>query len=197
MLMFITQPSGRYSIPEEVQMALEGGCRWIQLRLDDATDEEFRQVASEVIPLCKESDAYLVFDNRVDLAIEMGVHGVVLGQGGMDPLMARDVMGPEAIIGVTAASVEEIMRFKGRDIDYVELSADPMSAIDVDVCRDIMQQVRQDGFEPPVAATGDITVDDIPSIMSTGVNGIAMGKAIVNAPDPVAYTERVLEVLSR
>ena len=53
MLMFITHPSDRYSIAEEVQMVLEGGCRWIQLRLKNASDEEFRQTAMELIPLCK------------------------------------------------------------------------------------------------------------------------------------------------
>ena len=47
MLQFITHPSERYTIAEEVQMVLEGGCKWIQLRLKDATDEEFRQTALE------------------------------------------------------------------------------------------------------------------------------------------------------
>ena len=53
MLQFITHPSDKYSIAEEVQMVLEGGCKWIQLRLKDATDEEFRQTAKEIIPLCQ------------------------------------------------------------------------------------------------------------------------------------------------
>lgn len=196
MLMFITRSSERYSIPEEVQMALEGGCRWIQLRLEDVSDEEFRQIAAEVIPLCKESDAFLVFDNRVHLAIEMGVHGVLLGDGDVDPLEAREMMGPEAIIGVVANSVSDIMRFKGRDIDYVELV--PFSPVtDAEVYRDIVQQVRSAEFEPPLVATGDITVDDIPAIMSTGINGIAMGGAIINATDPVVYTAKVLEALGQ
>ena len=71
MLQFITHPSERYTIAEEVQMVLEGGCKWIQLRLKDATDKEFRQTALEIIPLCKENEAFLVFDDRVELAIEM------------------------------------------------------------------------------------------------------------------------------
>ncbi|MDE5954250.1 MAG: thiamine phosphate synthase, partial [Duncaniella sp.] len=70
MLQFITHPSDRYSIAEEVQMALEGGCKWIQLRLKDASDEEFRQTALEIIPLCQENEALLVFDDRLELAME-------------------------------------------------------------------------------------------------------------------------------
>ena len=93
MLQFITHPSERYSIAEEVQMALEGGCKWIQLRLKDATDEEFRQTALEIIPMCKENEAFLVFDDRVELAMEMSVHGVHLGKNDMNPLVARETMG--------------------------------------------------------------------------------------------------------
>ena len=55
MLQFITHHSNRFSIAEEVQMAIEGGCRWIQLRMKDASDEEIREVANEIIPLSKEN----------------------------------------------------------------------------------------------------------------------------------------------
>ncbi len=95
MLMFITHPSDRYSIAEEVQMVLEGGCKWIQLRIKDISDEEFRQTALEIIPLCKENEAFLVFDDRVELAMEMGVHGVHLGKNDMNPLQARETMGAD------------------------------------------------------------------------------------------------------
>ncbi|MDE6178878.1 MAG: thiamine phosphate synthase, partial [Duncaniella sp.] len=66
MLIFKTYPSERYSIAEEVQMALEGGCRWIELGMRGASDEEFRAAAMEIIPMCKEHEAYLMFDGRVD-----------------------------------------------------------------------------------------------------------------------------------
>ena len=121
MLQFITHPSERYSIAEEVQMALEGGCKWIQLRLKDATDEEFRQTALEIIPMCKENEAFLVFDDRVELAMEMSVHGVHLGKNDMNPLVARETMGAEAIIGCTANTAADIKAFRGWDVDYVGL----------------------------------------------------------------------------
>ena len=65
MLQFITHQSDRFSIPEEAQMAIEGGCRWIQLRMKDASDDEVRAVANEIIPLCKENDTFLIIDDRV------------------------------------------------------------------------------------------------------------------------------------
>ncbi len=202
--MFITHPSDRYSIAEEVQMALEGGCKWIQLRMKDASDEEFRQTALEIIPLCKENEAFLVFDDRVELAMEMGVHGVHLGKNDMDPLQAREIMGAEAIIGVTANTADDIVRLKGWDVDYVGLgpyrytttkkNLSPL--LGTDGYRDVVNKVREADVLLPIVAIGGISIEDIPAIMSTGVNGIAVSGSIINAPDPVDYTRRILSALN-
>lgn len=203
MLMFITHPSDRYSIAEEVQMALEGGCKWIQLRLKDASDEEFRQTALEIIPMCKEHEAFLVFDDRVELAMEMGVHGVHLGKEDMNPLQARETMGAEAIIGVTANTSEDILKLKGWDVDYVGLGpfrhtttkAKLSPVLGLEGYTNIIKEVRGADILLPIVAIGGITIEDIPTLMKTGINGIAMSGAIINAPDPVAYTEQVLKCL--
>lgn len=202
--MFITHPSDRYSIAEEVQMALEGGCKWIQLRMKDASDEEFRQTALEIIPLCKENEAFLVFDDRVELAMEMGVHGVHLGKNDMDPLQAREIMGAEAIIGVTANTADDIVRLKGWDVDYVGLgpyrytttkkNLSPL--LGTDGYRDVVNKVREADVLLPIVAIGGISIEDIPAIMSTGVNGIAVSGSIINAPNPVDYTRRILSALN-
>ena len=201
MLQFITHPSDKYSIAEEVQMALEGGCKWIQLRLKDASDEEFRQTALEIIPLCQESEAFLVFDDRVELAMEMSVHGVHLGKNDMNPLLARETMGAEAIIGCTANTAADIKAFKGWDVDYVGLGPfryttkkEKLSpVIGLDGYAAIVNEVRAEDILLPIVAIGGITIDDIDAIMQTGVNGIAMSGAIINSTDPVAYTRQVLE----
>lgn len=204
MLMFITNPCERYSIAEEVQMALEGGCKWIQLRLKGVSDEEFRQTALEIIPMCKEQEAFLVFDDRVELAIEMGVHGVHLGKDDMNPREARDVMGAEAIIGVTANTADGILPYKTMDVDYVGLgpfryttTKEKLSpVIGLEGYRDIVKAVREAGVRLPIVAVGGITLEDIPGIMSTGVNGVAVSGAIINAPDPAEYTRQLIESLN-
>ena len=125
MLQFITHPSEKYSIAEEAQMAIEGGCRWIQLRMKDASDEGVRNVALEIIPMCQETDTFLIIDDRVELVNELKVSGVHLGKEDMDPLQARELLGPNAIIGVTANTADDILRFKGKDIDYVGVGPFP------------------------------------------------------------------------
>lgn len=204
MLQYITHTSDRYSIPEQVQMVLEGGCRWIQLRMKDSPIEEIRSVAMELIPLCKEFEAFLVLDDHVELTNELHIHGVHLGQHDMPPMEAREILGPEAIIGVTANTPEQIVKFIGMDVDYVGLGpfrytttkANLSPVIGIDGYREIVATVRQAGVELPIVAIGGITIDDIPAIMSTGVNGIAMSGAILNAPDPVEYTARVISALN-
>ncbi len=121
MLQFITNPSDRWSIAEEVRMAIEGGCRWIQLRMKDASDEDVRRTALELIPLCRDHDTFLIIDDRVELVNELRVSGVHLGRGDMDPMEARELLGPHAIIGVTANTAEDIIKWKGKDVDYVGL----------------------------------------------------------------------------
>ena len=204
MLMFITHPSDRYSIAEEVQMVLEGGCKWIQLRIKDISDEEFRQTALEIIPLCKENEAFLVFDDRVELAMEMGVHGVHLGKNDMNPLQARETMGAEAIIGVTANTADDILRLKGWDVDYVGLgpfrytttkkNLSPL--LGPDGYREVVNKVREADIPLPIVAIGGITLEDNPEIMATGVNGVAVSGSIINAPEPVKYTRQLIETLN-
>lgn len=186
-------------------MALEGGCRWIQLRLKDASDEEFRAVAADIIPLCKEANAFLVFDDRVELAMEMGVHGVHLGKDDMPPREARELMGAEAIIGVTANTAEDILALRGLDVDYVGLGPFRYTStksrlsplLGVEGYTAVLSRIRAEGIELPVAAIGGITVEDIPPLISAGVNGIAMSGAIINALDPVGYTAEVIDILQK
>ncbi len=205
MLQFITHPSDRFSIAEEVQMVIEGGCRWVQLRLKDVSDEEFIEIAGEVIPLCRETETFLVFDDRVELAVKMHVHGVHLGKEDMPPAQAREVMGAEAIIGCTANTAADILALRGVDVDYVGLGPfRPTSTksrlapvIGLDGYRSIMTEVSAAGNQLPVVAIGGITIDDIEPIIATGVNGIAMSGAIISAPDPVEYTRSVMDLLRR
>lgn len=204
MLQFITHPSEKYSIPEEVQMAIEGGCRWIQLRMKESSDEEVREVATEIMPMCQETGTILVLDDRVELANELRVHGVHLGKTDMDPVQARELLGPHAIIGVTANTADDIIALRGKDVDYVGLGPYRYTTtksklspiIGIEGYAEIIKAKKDAGIELPVVAIGGITIDDIDSLMATGVNGVAVSGAIINADDPVEYTERFLNRLN-
>lgn len=203
MLQFITNNSDKYSIAEEVQMALEGGCRWIQLRMKGASDEEVMETAAQLIEMCRENNAFLIVDDRVNVVNELKVSGVHLGKEDMDPIEARELLGPDAIIGVTANTAADIIKYKGKDIDYIGLgpfrhttTKEKLAPIlGLEGYREIVKDVREAGIEFPIVAIGGITLEDVEPLMKTGVNGIAVSGAIINAEDPMLYTSRIMEKL--
>ena len=92
-LQFITHQTERYSYLESARMALEGGCKWIQLRMKDAPLEEVEAVALQLKPLCKEHEAILILDDHVELAKKLEVDGVHLGKKDMPIDQARQILG--------------------------------------------------------------------------------------------------------
>lgn len=203
MLQFITHHSEKYSIFEQVKMVLEGGCKWIQLRMKGASDEEVKDVAEELISLCKEADAILVIDDRVELVKELEVAGVHLGKKDMPVAEARYMLEGGPIIGATANTAGDIFALKGIDVDYVGLgpfrhttTKENLSPIlGLDGYRKIMKEIREAGIKLPIVAIGGITLEDVDEIMATGVNGIAISGAIINAENPIEYTKAVLKKL--
>lgn len=191
MLQFITHKSDRFSYAEQVKMVIEGGCRWVQLNMENATDDEFKKVAEEITPLCQETDTILVFDGRVELTMNMKVHGVHLHRTNMPAGQAREFLGAGAIIGVTVNTATEIMATRGLDVDYVTLACD----LTTNDYKRIVNEVRIAGIELPIVAAGDISIQEIPQLLSDGVNGIALSKSIVDADNPVAFTREVISVL--
>lgn len=200
MLQFITHPSERLSIPEQVRLAIEGGCRWIQLRMKEATDAEVAEMAREITPICRETGTILVIDDRVDVVMETKVHGVHLGKTDMDPAKAREFLGPHAIIGCTANTADEILDLARLDIDYIglgpfrftETKANLAPTLGLEGYREIIGKVRSAGCQLPIVAIGGIQPDDVAALLDAGVNGIAISGAIINSPDPAATVASIL-----
>ena len=205
MLQFITHKSDRFSIAEEVKMVIDGGCRWVQLRMKDVSDEEVKSVAEQIIPMCQETDTILVIDDRVELTMDLKVHGVHLGKNDMPAVDAREYLGAGAIIGVTANTAQDIIAYKKVDVDYVGLGpfrytttkSNLSPIIGLDGYHNIITEVRNAGVELPIVAIGGITLEDVAELMSTGVNGVAMSGAILSAENPTEYTKRVIEALNK
>lgn len=100
-------------------MALEGGCRWIQLRMKDAGESEIERTALRLIPECRRRGAIFIIDDHVELAIKTGADGVHLGKNDMSVADARRLAGPDFIIGGTANTFEDIQRIAREGADYI------------------------------------------------------------------------------
>lgn len=190
MLQYVTNRSDRFSIAEQVRMAIEGGCRWIQLSIPGAPDEEIERVAAEITPICRETGTILVIEGHVDAVMNTRVHGVLLGPDDRPAAEVREYLGPHAIIGCTVSTADEITALAPLDVDYFSLGC----GMTPDDYRAAMKRLRADGVEQPVVARGGITADMIPQLLAAGVNGVAVSRAILDAADPEAATEAIIRI---
>ena len=200
-IQFITHETETVGYVEGARMALEGGCRWIQLRMKDASDDEVRKAAAEIQPMCKAHDAIFLFDDRVELAKELKADGVHLGKNDMPVDEARRVLGEEFIIGGTANTFEDIERLARQGADYIgcgpfrftTTKKNLAPVIGIEGYRDIIEKMKAAGIDLPVVAIGGITADDIDDILATGVRGIAVSGTVLRAENPVAMMKQIIQ----
>lgn len=202
MLQFISHYTDRYSNLDSIRMALAGGCRWVQLRMKDATDDEIRPVALEAQKLCKEAGATFIIDDHVELVKEIQADGVHLGKMDMPIADARKLLGEDFIIGGTANTFEDVKSHYEAGANYIGCGPFRFTTtkkklspvLGLDGYRQIVSQMRQAGISLPIVAIGGITAEDIPGIMQTGVTGIALSGTVLRAADPVAEMRRLIEI---
>lgn len=203
MLQFISHENERLGYADGVREALRGGCRWVQLRMKHATDDEFLATGREVGELCRSYGATFVLDDRVHLVDALGVDGVHLGKNDMHPAEARRILGPDKIIGCTANTLDDALAAVDAGADYLGVgpfrfttTKERLSPVlGTEGYRSIMSALRLHS-SIPVVAIGGITAADIPAIMATGVTGIALSGTILGAADPAAETAHIMEILS-
>lgn len=203
MLQYISHFTPQISYAEGIRIALEGGCRWIQLRMKDAPAEEIIACAEEVLPLCRRHGAKFLLDDHVELVRQLGADGVHLGKNDMPVDEARKILGSDIIIGGTANTIEDIIRLHKQGADYIgcgpfrftttKKNLSPI--LGLDGYKSIVLKMKELGIDLPIVAIGGITVEDIPAVMGTGVSGIALSGAILGATDPVEMTARIIETI--
>lgn len=201
-LQFITHPKENLSMVDEARLALEGGCRWIQLRHKDATPDVIAEEATAIAELCRQSGATFIIDDHVSLVKETGADGVHLGKNDMPVAEARRILGPQYIIGATANTWEELQAAAKAGADYAGVGPYRFTTTKQNLApvlgtegyREIIKRKTECGIRIPVVAIGGITPGDIPSIMATGVSGIAASGSILNSDNPAAAATHILEL---
>jgi thiamine-phosphate diphosphorylase len=180
MFQFVTDPKSRYSITEQVQMGIEGGCQWIQIDLDTANADDARETVMQCAELCREAGVILTVEDREDVASATEIHGVHITDPTRSAVDLRAQLGAEAMIGITLCKAEDIIALHKKDIDYVSLPAD-MSEGDA---RAIIDAVRAAGVEIPIVVT-DASADNLVNkIATTGASGVRGGQLLVHTDDP-------------
>ena len=203
-LQFITHHNDRYSYIDSARIALEGGCRWIQLRMKDASEELLEETALAVQRMCREHGATFIIDDNVLLTKRIGADGVHLGKRDMPIAEARKILGDDYIIGSTVNTFEDITNtlhsatpdyFGCGPFRYTTTKRNLAPTLGLEGYRAIVDQMRKHNIRIPIVAIGGIGKEDIPAIMACGVNGIALSSSILNAQDPITEMQNVLSLL--
>lgn len=201
MIQFITHSNNRYGYVDGARLALEGGCRWVQLRMKEATEVEFMAAAAEIGRLCKEHGATFVLDDHVEWVEKTGADGVHLGKNDMPIDEARKILGSDKIIGGTANTFEDVERLYRQGADYIgcgpfrftTTKKNLSPVLGLEGYQHIVDQMKSHGINIPIVAIGGILESDIKSILATGVSGIAVSGGILNAENPAEEMQRFLK----
>lgn len=203
MLQYITSTSVKHSVVDQILGVIEGGCRWVQIRMKDATDDEITEVVKAVLPKAAETETFLLLDDRVELCKKLELTGVHLGKEDLAPSQARMELGPAAVIGETANTYEDISRYAALDIDYfgvgpfayTETKKNLAPLLGLAGIREIAAKMRENDIAIPIVAIGGITLDDVNPLLEAGANGIAVSGAIARADDIAAATRAFIDLM--
>lgn len=203
-LQFISHGTTPEEYIDSIKTALEGGCRWIQLRMKDTDDSTFTATAAKVRQLCDSYGAVMIIDDRVHLVGTTGADGVHLGKLDMPVAEARKILGKEKIIGGTANTFDDIRMHFQAGADYIgcgpfrftTTKKNLSPVLGLDGYRQIVGKMKEEGVDIPVVAIGGIKYDDITEILATGINGIAISGGVLTAADPVNEMRRISALIS-
>ena len=185
-----------YSVTEEL---LKSGVTCVQLREKNASDEEILQEARLLKPLCDHYHVPLIINDRPDLAAAIGASGVHVGLSDMGIQKARQLLGPDYIIGGSAHNVEEALAAEAAGADYIGCGAvfgsttkANVSQLPVETLKAICQAVRI-----PVVAIGGITHDNLPLLTGTGICGAAVISALYAQDNKTEAAKTLLDIIER
>lgn len=196
-LYLVTDPvlCGSRGVVETCRLALEAGVGTVQLRDKNATTRDMLRVAGELMELCSEAGALFVVNDRVDVALACGAHGVHLGQEDMPVSTARELLGDGAVLGVSVRTAGEARAARDGGADY--LGANLVFATETKT--DLGAPLGLSGIASlkeatslPLVAIGGIKPSNAGGVRRAGADGIAVVSAIMAAEN---VSEAVRELL--
>lgn len=201
-LQYITVGATPDAVARETALFLDGGGRWVQLRMKEADKRTIVETASVILPKIHAAGGVLIIDDYPDIAVEAGADGVHLGRLDMPIAEARAIVG-DLIIGATANTSDHVREAIEAGADYIGLGPFRYTTTKKNLSptlgeegyRDIVAQIGDSKI--PTVAIGGITLDDIARIAETGVWGVAVAGAIAGADDPRKMTTEFLSLTKK
>lgn len=181
----------------KIETACRSGVTIVQLREKNLTTNQYYQLAKQVKEITDAYQVPLIIDDRLDVCLAVDAAGLHIGDDELPVSVARKVLGPEKILGVTAKTVKRALEAEKSGADYLGIGAifptttkenAPITLIST--LKTICQTVAI-----PVVAIGGLTSENIDQLMGTGIAGVAVVRDLMQAEDIEAKTQAFLTKL--
>ena len=181
---------------DDVEDVLKAGATFIQLREKNATYEETVALAREIKKLTDKYHVPFVIDDNVEAAKEVDADGVHIGQSDTEAKRARDILGENKIIGVSAGNLKEAVEAEKNGADYIGIGAMFDTSTKKDHTDMTFEEAKKitDTVKIPVVAMGGINKNNILELKGTGIDGVAVISAIFAQPDRYSAAKELLEL---
>ncbi|WP_159520921.1 thiamine phosphate synthase [Sunxiuqinia indica] len=204
-LQLVTHPVEGNSPFNQAKLALQGGCKWIQLRMKNQELESFISEGRKIMILKEFHDFKLIINDHPKVAMKLQADGVHLGKQDMAPGEARRILGDDFIIGGTANSEDDIMRLVGEGVDYIGLGPFRFTStkenlspvIGLEGYQRLMDWMMQNELTIPVVGIGGIGLGDVDSLLQSGLHGLAVSSAITKAKSITSKTKLFLREIQK
>ena len=177
--------------------ALAGGCRLFQLREKEWPSGRLLPLAERLRARCRHAGATFIVNDRVDLALAVDADGVHLGQEDLPPGVARPLLRPGMLLGLSTHSEAQAQAAQAAGADYIAVGAmfptgtkPDFELVGPGLLRKLRGQIRV-----PLIGIGGITLDNVAEVIRAGADGVAVISAVCGAPDPEAATRRFLDLI--
>ena len=183
-----------------VAEAVKGGVTMVQLREKDCPTPRFIELGRRMMELLRPSGIPLIINDNVEVALAVGANGVHIGQSDMPYWKCRQMLGKDAIIGLSIENFEQLEQANCMDVDYVAASPVFATPTKTDTARPwgldgLREFVKRSAH--PVVAIGGMNSHTAAGVMECGVVGIAVVSDIICAPDPTQAAATLKRITSR
>jgi len=181
-----------------IEEAIKGGASVVQIREKTADTLDFYNLALKVKKITEKHDVPLIINDRVDVALAVDAEGVHVGQSDMPCDVTRALVGPDKIVGVSAATIEEARKAESDGADYIGTGAVFPTATKDDAPKITKKDLKEivESISIPVVAIGGITLNNAHELNDTGIAGLSVVSAIMSSENPKKSSEELLKIFN-
>lgn len=186
------------SLEEVVSEAVAGGVTMVQLREKDTSTGEFIRLACKLTDLLRPLGIPLIINDRVDVALAADADGVHIGQSDMPYEIARKLLGPDKIIGLSVENMNDLLRANELDVDYIGISPVYGTPTKTDTAEPFGLEGLRKAVElsvHPTIAIGGMNARTISDVIAAGADGVAVVSAICSADSPRLAANELMNII--